>query len=78
MPNKSKKKGDSDMPEPGTSVIDVQKFLKGMDYPASKDELMTMAKQNKANDDVLDALDMLPEMDYESPADVTSELGKVE
>ncbi|MDI9830318.1 MULTISPECIES: DUF2795 domain-containing protein [unclassified Streptomyces] len=35
------------------SPIDVQKALKGADYPASRDDLVDVARRNKADDDVV-------------------------
>ncbi|MGZ7044426.1 MAG: DUF2795 domain-containing protein [Methanobacterium sp.] len=34
-------------------TAEMQKALKGMDYPASKQELMQKAKQNNASKDVI-------------------------
>jgi hypothetical protein len=36
--------------------IQAQKFLGGMDYPASKDEIVKHAEQNDADDNILDVL----------------------
>jgi hypothetical protein len=37
-------------------VTDVQKALKGADYPASRDELVELAQRNGADQEVIDAL----------------------
>jgi hypothetical protein len=37
-------------------LTDVQKALKGADYPASKEELVELAQRNGAPDDVVAAL----------------------
>jgi hypothetical protein len=37
-------------------VTDVQKALKGADYPASRDELVELAQRNGADEDVIAAL----------------------
>jgi hypothetical protein len=57
------------------SPIDVQKALKGMDYPASKDQIVEHAKQNGADREVLDALQKIPDREYEGPSGVSSEVG---
>ena len=36
--------------------IQLQKFLKGAEYPMGKDALVALAKDNGADDDVLEAL----------------------
>lgn len=52
--------------------IEVQKHLSGVDYPASKDDLVGTAEREGASDDVLDALRSLPDREFDSPTDVTS------
>ncbi len=55
--------------------IQLQKHLKGMDYPASKQELIEHAKKQGADEDALSALEELPEQEYEAPTDVNKALG---
>ncbi|NJK78511.1 MAG: DUF2795 domain-containing protein [Chloroflexaceae bacterium] len=57
--------------------IQLQKFLKGMDYPASKQELIDQARQNGADDNVLNTLQQLPDEEYQTPADVSQAVGKI-
>lgn len=59
-----------DAPNP----IQVQKFLGGMSYPASKENLVSHAKDAGADRDIVDALDNLPDKEYDGPTDVTSAL----
>ncbi|WP_341394490.1 DUF2795 domain-containing protein [Arthrobacter sp. G119Y2] len=56
------------------SPIDIQKALGGMDYPASKDEIVKKARDSKADSSVLDALEGLPERQYDAPTDVSKEI----
>ncbi len=60
------------LPERGlkTSPAEVQKFLKGIRFPASKWDLIQHAEDNGAPVHVLDALDAMPDKQYESAADV--------
>jgi hypothetical protein len=58
--------------------IHVQKFLKGMDYPATKDALVKTAKKEGADEEVLSALKQLPEKQFQTPADVSEALGGME
>lgn len=55
--------------------IQLQKHLKGMDYPASKQELIEHAKKQGADEDALSALEELPEQEYEGPTDVNKAIG---
>lgn len=51
--------------------IDLQKALKGVNYPASKDDLIRAAQDNGAADDVMAALKGLGDDHFNTPADVT-------
>jgi hypothetical protein len=58
------------------SPTEVQKALKGADYPASREDLIELARENEAPEDVVDQLeDGLEDDEYDSPADVMAELG---
>ena len=54
--------------------IQLQKFLKGADYPMSRDELVSLAQGNSADDDVLEALRAIPDRQYDGPNAVSAEL----
>jgi hypothetical protein len=54
------------------SPIDIQKALSGMDYPASKDEIVRHAEQNGADEEILDALKGIDDREYEGPSGVSS------
>jgi hypothetical protein len=58
--------------------IQIQKFLKGVDYPASKEDLLANAERNGADEDVRATLEQLPDEEYETPADVSQALGKID
>ena len=57
------------------SPIDLQKHLGGIDYPASKDDLLRTAEEEGADEDVLDAIRNLPGDQFDSPADVSKAYG---
>ncbi|MGY1830005.1 DUF2795 domain-containing protein [Geodermatophilus sp. SYSU D01180] len=52
------------------SPIDLQKALKGMDYPASKDQILEHAEG--ADEEVLDALRKIADGEYEGPSGVSA------
>lgn len=58
-------------------VAQIQKSLKGAKYPSSTGNLISLAQKNNAPSDVLDVLNQLPKMDFNSPAQVMKEVGKV-
>jgi hypothetical protein len=57
------------------SPIQLQKHLKGMDYPAGKDELVSHAESHGAPDEVLQALRNIPDRQYDGPGGVSSAVG---
>ncbi|GAA2493861.1 hypothetical protein GCM10010393_27300 [Streptomyces gobitricini] len=56
--------------------IEMQKALGGVNYPASKDEIVDQASKHKAGQEVMKALDSLPDKEYDSPAAVNKEVAK--
>jgi Protein of unknown function (DUF2795) len=54
----------------GVQVTEVQKALKGADYPAGKDDLVRLAESNGAGGDVVEALRRMDGDTFDSPADV--------
>lgn len=58
--------------------IQLQKHLKGVDYPASKEELIEHAKQQGADDNAISVLEQLPDQEYDSPTDVSEAVGDIE
>lgn len=58
--------------------IHVQKFLGGIDYPAGKDDIVNRAKQEGADEEVMDALGRIPDQEYSSPAAVSRALGQLD
>ncbi|KAF5060485.1 DUF2795 domain-containing protein [Methanoculleus horonobensis] len=59
------------------SAADLQVYLKGMDYPAGKQEIVSRARQNNAPDDVISVIEGFSDRTYQSAADVSSEFGKI-
>lgn len=51
--------------------VRVQKFLGGIQYPATKQQLMDQARGNQADDDALATLRGMPEREYSSPDEVS-------
>jgi hypothetical protein len=56
-------------------VTDVQKALKGADYPATRDDLVALAESNDADAEVVGALRGMQAGSFDSPADVMKALG---
>lgn len=56
--------------------IQLQKFLKGVDYPASKNTLIENARKMGADENVCSSLEQLPDEEFEAPIDVSQALSK--
>ncbi len=54
------------------SPIDIQKALSGMDYPATKEDIVRHAEEHGGGDDVLQALRGIDDREYEGPSGVSS------
>jgi hypothetical protein len=54
--------------------IELQKHLKGVDYPASKDDLVSKAESNGAPSELLDALRSANKDSFDGPTAVQSAL----
>jgi hypothetical protein len=54
------------------SPIDIQKALSGMDYPATKEEIVRHAEQSGGDSEVVEALKKIEDREYEGPSGVSS------
>lgn len=56
----------------------IERYLKGIHYPAEKQDLINKAKENSAPSDVISVLNRFNEHTYNSPIDVSKEVGRIE
>jgi len=63
--------------ERAINPIEIQGYLKGLDYPANKDAVIARARQSHAPESILDILMRLPNKEYSRPTDISSALGKL-
>ena len=59
------------------SAADLQHYLREIDYPVNKSDLLKHAKSHGANDEVMSLLNKFPEQQYKVPMDVSRALGKI-
>lgn len=57
--------------------IQIQKYLKGVDYPASKATLLDTARREGADENVCASLEQLPDEQFQTPADVSQAFGRL-
>jgi DNA topoisomerase VI subunit B len=58
------------------SPKEVEKHLKGVDYPAKKTDLIKKARQEGANEQIIEALQQMPGEVFNKPTDVTKAIGQ--
>jgi hypothetical protein len=73
-PSRSRSQGVVDK----VNSIQVQNFHGGMNYPASKDEIVRHAEQNGADDNVLAVLRCIPDRQYDVPNAVSQEISEAQ
>jgi len=56
----------------------VERYLKGIHFPANKGDLTDIAQQNGAPSDVMSVINRFEEKEYNSPVDIAKEVGRVE
>lgn len=60
----------------GGMTVEIEKSLKGINFPASKQDLVQQAKQNNASQDVIQTIQKLPQDQFNSPTDVQKAWGQ--
>lgn len=67
------------MPKTKTKVnpIQLQKYLKGIDYPADRERILEAARGNGADEDIISTLEQIADRDYKNPAEISKEIGRM-
>lgn len=60
------------------SPIQLHAYLRGVQYPTSKESLIETAEVNGASEEVLDVLDVLPSGEYYGLVDLIEEIEDLE
>ncbi|MDO8583820.1 MAG: DUF2795 domain-containing protein [bacterium] len=60
------------------SAGEVQKYLKGVEYPARKEDLVNKAQEEGAPKEVIDEINRMPGNEFNSPADLMKGYGGME
>ena len=60
----------------GGITSEIEKSLKGINFPASRQDLVQQAKKNNASRDVVKAIQNLTEDKFKSPTDVAKAWGE--
>lgn len=57
--------------------IELQKHLKGLDYPASKEDVINHAEKNGVDQEIKSVLEKLPDEEFETPTDVNKAVSEI-
>ena len=63
---------------PYANPAEVERYLKGINYPAKKDELIKHAQQQGANQDVIEVLKEMRDQNFNSPVEVSKAVGEID
>jgi len=66
-------RGDPEKASPAA----VERYLKGIKFPAGKEDLINKANENNAPSDVMSVIERLPDNDYNSVTDIAKGVGEV-
>jgi hypothetical protein len=61
---------------PDVNPREVEKHLKGVQYPAKKEDLVKQAKKEGASREIIDALQGMPGQTFNRPTDVARAIGE--
>ena len=66
-----------DQRRPGQpNPVGIQKALSGVDHPTTREKLVECARYNRANTDIVDLIDKLPDQNYDSPTAVSKAIAR--
>jgi hypothetical protein len=57
---------------------EVERYLKGVNYPAKKEDLIKHAQQQGANQDVIEVLKEMRDQNFNSPIEVNKAVGEID
>ncbi len=57
--------------------VQLQKYLGGLDYPVSKEDIIERAQEKGADDRVMSVLEQLPDREYDAPTAVSKEAARI-
>ncbi|GAB4207846.1 MAG: DUF2795 domain-containing protein [Roseiflexaceae bacterium] len=58
--------------------IQLQKYLKGVDYPANKAAILKAAEEHGADENMRATLERLPDEEFKTPAEVSKAVGQIQ
>ena len=78
MPQRDTHDGRTEAHGESVPAAAVQSALKGAHYPASKQDLVKLAQQNKASNPLIEKIRDLPGSQFNGPQDVMKAFGQIQ
>ena len=66
-----------DMSKMGGGTATIQQYLRDIDFPVEKQDLIQHAREKNAPDEVVSVLEKVPDGQYSNPADVSDAVGRM-
>lgn len=60
----------------GQSPANVQKYLKGVEYPTTRDDLIVQARHNGAPEEIIENIENFEDKEFGGPQDVMKAYGR--
>ena len=70
--------GQGDRGSGKVNPIQVQKYLKGVDYPVSKQDLVKRAQEEGADQNLVRTLEQIPGDQFRSPKEISQAIGEIQ
>lgn len=77
MTTPQQKAGRASMKTEKVSAAQMAQYLKGIGFPASKQDVVKRAKSNNAPENVMSYMNRLPEKTYRRPTEIEQEFGQI-
>lgn len=71
------KGGEASLHSESVSAAQLAQYLKGIDFPADREDIINTAKSNDAPANVMSYMKRLPERTYNRPTEVEQEFSKI-
>ena len=77
MTTRQQKAGQASMRSEKVSAAQMAQYLKGIGFPASKQDVVNTARSNDAPEKIMSYMNRLPEKTYHRPTEVEQEFGHI-
>ncbi|MBI2854363.1 MAG: DUF2795 domain-containing protein [Chloroflexi bacterium] len=77
MSERGQRGGEASMHTEKVSASELAMYLKGINFPADKQKVISAARSNNAPENVINFLNRLPSRQYSAPTEIEEEFSKI-